>query len=114
MDFKTHNETLVNIDGTHLQGYIEADYNDLCAMFGEPTEGDALKVDAEWMLRFDDGMVATIYNWKNGPNYLGSEGKPVHKITQWNVGGHTKEAHERVQQLIASFNQFLAVVEERS
>ena len=85
--FETHNETEVRADGTCLQGYIDATYQELIDVFGEPTESDGYKVDAEWLLEFEDATVATVYNWKNGLNYCGAEGTPVEYITRWNVGG---------------------------
>lgn len=87
-----------DINMTSLQGYIEADYDELVACFGEPTsEGDGYKVDAEWELKFADGTVATIYNWKNGHNYLGEDGLPPECITNWHIGGKTARAVERVK-----------------
>ncbi len=79
--------------GTHLQSEIQTSYADLVKLFGEPermTEGDG-KTDVEWHLTFQSfgqfEEVATIYNWKDGPNYLGPEGTPVEKIREWHIGG---------------------------
>ena len=85
--FETHNDISINANGTCLQGYITAHYYQLVDIFGEPTESDGYKVDAEWYIEFEDGTVGTIYNWKNGPNYCGADGTPVEYITEWNVGG---------------------------
>ena len=87
--FETHNETEVRVAGTCLQGYINATYQELIDVFGKPTKSDGYKVDAEWLIEFEDGTVATVYNWKNGPNYCGAEGTPVEYITEWNVGGNS-------------------------
>jgi hypothetical protein len=76
------------VGGTSLQGYIRTSYADLVGCFGEPThDGDGYKVDAEWVITFADGVVATIYNWKDGPNYCGEDGTPVEFIREWHVGG---------------------------
>ena len=84
-------------NGTFLQGHIEADYFDLVEVFGEPTsEGDGYKSDAEWEVKFDDGTVATIYNYKNGKNYCGSLGQATHAITLWNIGGFNTNAAKLV------------------
>jgi len=68
---------------------------DLCSTFGEPSShGDGYKTDAEWELKIkteEKEEVVTIYNWKDGHNYCGEDGNPVHLITDWHVGGHTKE-----------------------
>lgn len=100
MNFKTHNEVSVDINFTHLQGYVNADYATLCEVFGKPQEGDGCKVDAEWWVRFDDGLVATIYNWKNGLNYMGARGTPVEQIDVWHIGGHSAEAAIRIKALV--------------
>ena len=82
--------------GTHLQGNVGATYQELVEIFGEPTryEPDEYdnKIDAQWSIKFEDGTVATIYNYKNGLNYLGAEGKRVSEISMWNVGGHNERA----------------------
>jgi hypothetical protein len=80
-----------NVSGTSLQGYVTTTYDRLVEVFGEPHfEGDGYKVDAEWVLETPVGT-ATIYNYKDGPNYLGTEGTPVRQITDWHVGGRTDE-----------------------
>jgi hypothetical protein len=86
----------VDINGSCLQGYIAANYHDLVEVFGEPSNGDEYKIDAEWDILFEDGTVATIYNWKNGYNYCGMGGLHVDDITDWHVGGFSKQAVQNV------------------
>ena len=85
-----------DINDTHLQGNVGATYHELVEIFGEPTryEPDEYenKIDALWAIKFEDGTVATIYNYKNGLNYLGAEGKRVSEISMWNVGGYDERA----------------------
>lgn len=100
MNFKTHNETNVNAGGTSLQGYVAVSYDELLSKFGEPTVGDEYKVDAEWEILFEDGKVATIYNWKDGKNYNGPDGLEVRHITDWHIGGHDNEVVSRVKGLV--------------
>ena len=100
MNFLTHNETNVSVNGTCLQGVIGADYSILCELFGEPTEGDNYKTDAEWLVEFADGTVATIYNWKNGKNYCGEDGLDVDDICEWHVGGNSSRAVLLVEQVM--------------
>ena len=102
MKFVTHNQSNIDVNGTHLQGHINVEYSVLKKIFGKPTSGDEYKTDAEWDIQFEDGTVATIYNWKNGKNYLGREGTPKTKITHWNVGGNSKEVVERIQEVLKS------------
>jgi len=96
MQFKTHNQTYVRIHGTSLQGYMTTEYNTLKKAFGKPNCGDEYKIDAEWDIEFSDGMVATVYNWKDGKNYLGADGTPKTKIMDWHIGGKSLEAVVRV------------------
>jgi DNA/RNA-binding domain of Phe-tRNA-synthetase-like protein len=92
--------------GTSLQGYIYTDYEKLVETFGEPShDGDGYKTDAEWVLADDTGHVVTIYNWKDGPNYLGEEdGTPVEWIYEWHIGGRDDNAVDLVQDTIPTAN----------
>lgn len=94
-----------NANMTSLQGYIKTSYADLVGCFGQPTcDGDGYKVDAEWVVTFADGVVATIYNWKDGPNYCGAEGTPVEHITEWHIGGHNGTgAESRVKEVMNDY-----------
>ena len=91
MKYQTHNDVISvrwnEWDGTHLQGYAKTTYDALVTAFGKPTIADEFKIDWEWLIKFDDGTVATVYNWKNGPNYCGPSGKKASQITQWHIGG---------------------------
>ena len=70
--------------GTSLQGYTETTKRKLMEVFGAPQfygEGD--KVTIEWCLKFEDGTVATIYDWKRY-----EEGTPaLDEMYHWHVGG---------------------------
>ena len=96
------NDIDTNTNGTHLQGYINASYDDITATLGYPLEDgfDDMKCDAEWTIEFDDGLVATIYNWKNGKNYLGADGLNLCDIKQWNIGGNSTRVVQLVLDLI--------------
>ena len=100
MRFETHNTnpSICNeADGTSLRGDVTATYKELTSLFGKPTKGDGRKVDAEWYVKFDDGTLATIYNWKNGKNYCGPDGLAVEDIPVWHVGGASRASVDRVQ-----------------
>ena len=109
MNFRTHNNMSKDDRqwGTGLIGYFDLDYDEIVEVFGEPMPGDGYKVDAEWYILFDNGVVATIYNYKDGPNYLGEDAGSwedtwAHikaKNRDWHVGGldghaliHVREA----------------------
>jgi len=99
--FKTHNqESEIDAGGTSLIGAIDTDYATLKRIFGEPTDSDGYKVDAEWIIKFSDGKVATIYNYKSGRNYLGRSGTPKTKIRDWHIGGIHPIVVKRVVEII--------------
>jgi len=79
-----------NPNMTHLQGYVTTDYDTLVAVFGEPDDRNGDKVTCEWRLQFEDGTVATIYDWKEYYTPLGTY--------DWHIGGMSKRAVELVQQ----------------
>jgi hypothetical protein len=83
---------------TSLQGTIEADYTTLVNTFGVPKgRGDGYKVTVEWELIFNDGTVATIYDWKTSKDYCGNfRGIDAKDNTNWHVGGKTKRAVDLV------------------
>ena len=61
-----------NVDdlGGCLQGEVITSFKDLVRIFGENYHnGDDYKVDAELDIKFEDGVIASIYNWKDGKNY---------------------------------------------
>lgn len=78
-------------NGTHLQGYVNATYEQLVATFGPPNQdGDDYKVAFEWVLETDDGQLITIYPWKN--TLLYGDGLPSPETmkrinTNWHIGG---------------------------
>ena len=105
MNYKTHNQKQVNVNGTFLQGEIITTYDKLVEAFGEPTSADEYKIDAEWDIEFypkneKEPVVATIYNWKNGHNYLGAEGWDVDAITYWHIGGYNPIVKEYVKNVL--------------
>lgn len=83
--------TWEDIRGNGLAGYLDATYDEIVAEIGAPEryEEHGLKIDAEWRVcdaaRKLGGF--TIYNYKDGPNYLGKDGTPVEQITEWHIGG---------------------------
>lgn len=99
-NFLTHNEKKINVSGTSLIGYVNTTYSKLFEKFNEPTNGDGYKIDAEWEIEFPDGEIATIYNWKNGKNYMGSEGYEVDEITYWHIGGFNNSVVERIIKIL--------------
>ena len=93
-----------NTNGASLQGYTENSFSLLNKVFGEPnylgSAGD--KVDVEWGLKIN-GVIATIYNWKNGKAYLKEEGTPVEEITKWHIGGRGYDSVIMVEDAIDDY-----------
>jgi len=103
--FQTHlTNPDIPVHGTSLQARMHnVSYWTIVQTFGPPMEDgfDNYKCDAEWIILFDDGEIATIYNYKNGKNYLGSDGTPTEDITTWNVGGRNHEVVLRIKNLLS-------------
>lgn len=97
--------TLQGANGTCLQGYIDADYDTLVELFGEPDTSEGYKTDAEWCIVFDDGLVATIYDYKTGKNYNGPDGIPAPRNRDWHVGGHAPSAYQRIKDILNSHEE---------
>jgi hypothetical protein len=103
MKYFTHNQLPVSIDNTCLQGHIRTGYQELVSAFGKqvgPELFDTIKSDAEWHIQFEDGLIATVYNWKNGRNYCGPSAPAAHEITEWNIGGKSEEVVQRIHSLV--------------
>lgn len=61
-----------NLDGTHLQGYLNVPFSKIVEVFGEPkTQVDGYKVAFEWAITFADGTIASIYDYKASTLYNG-------------------------------------------
>ena len=93
--------TDINTDGTSYCGCFKMPYTKLVELIGEPNdEIDGYKTDVGWAFE-RDGVVATIYNWKNGPNYIGRG--TIEDIDEWNIGGHNlTAANDIVLELIGN------------
>lgn len=73
-----------NANGTYLQGYLDASYNELIKVFGEPNNGPndfgLDKTTCEWILEYEDGKYCTIYDWKTIETPMG--------LYSWHIGGN--------------------------
>lgn len=88
------------IEGTGLVGYVTGTRREIEAVLGAPDEygesdGDG-KVTTEWLIRFDDGTVATIYDWKRY-----EDGAPgMDELYRWHIGGREGTAVRMVGDLL--------------
>jgi len=71
-------------NGTCLQGYIATTYDKLVETFGDPNGGPGDKTNSEWILKFPDGTIATIYDWKQSVT--------PRNLYHWHIGGHNKDS----------------------
>lgn len=74
----------IDATGTSLRGYVKATREELTEVFGEPTHFSLEdKVTTEWVVQFDSGNIATIYDWKRYE--LGRPG--FGEVYDWHIGG---------------------------
>ena len=69
------NKIYEKIVGSHFMGMIGGDenpltYTRLCELFGTPMSGRDNKSSCNWVLEFEDGLIATIYDYKSSKNYI--------------------------------------------
>ena len=91
---------------THRIGELRIRYSVLCDIFGSDGRVVDDKTDAEWGIIWSDGIVATIYNYKNGPAYAG---RPIERVTEWSIGGRDEVAVGRVKRFITAHKKTPAV-----
>ena len=79
-----------------LRGYVNTTLAELIEIFGLPDYGpnahDLDKTTCEWGLKFDDGTIATIYDYKTNYTPMGEY--------EWHVGGYDDRAVEIIQSMI--------------
>jgi hypothetical protein len=88
MTIQFENARFTFASGSCLQGYIKTTYDELVNVFGEPTTLEGDKVNVEWTIKFSDGTIATIYDWKLSTVPMGDY--------DWHIGGYTQRAVELV------------------
>jgi len=92
MTFKINDDN-TSVNGTSHQGYLTTTYDALVARLGNPMKGsDDHKTTAEWCLEFEEGTVATIYDWK-----LSSTPKNLY---DWHIGGKSYGALDKVEEAL--------------
>ena len=93
--------------GTSGQGgNLRVDYATLKKIFGKPSvdnkNGRGCKIRKEWIISID-GVVCTIYDWKQGYSYTKPKGGMPLKDTRWSVGGSHRISFRLVQGVIDSY-----------
>src|SRR5574340_481050 len=89
------------ITGTHFVGTMQAQRRHLTEVFGPPiVDGDERQgVWFEWRMRFGDGMIATVYCWRE-PNPPAAD-----EVITWRIGGQSVYAMHRVHEAFRSARQ---------
>lgn len=92
--------------GTSGQGNLRVSYNTLKKIFGKPSidngNGKDSKIRKEWIISID-GIVCTIYDWKQGYDYTTRKGGIPLKDTRWSVGGSHPICRRLVQGIIDDY-----------
>mgnify|MGYP003352991921 FL=1 len=94
----TNNNSDANM--TSLCGYITTTYADLVEAFGSPLPGGD-KTNSEWIIKFADGEVATIYDWKEPVT-------PVYDYN-WHIGGNKGEVVKRIAVILGVGNNCYSI-----
>lgn len=85
-----------NANMTGFKGEFPIAFAELVEIFGQPKYGpncrDLDKTTCEWALTFEDGTIATIYDYKTDWTPMGEY--------EWHIGGHDAEAVVRVHDCI--------------
>ena len=81
--------------GTGKVGELSSDWSadELNEVFGpaeDTSETSDGKTTMEWRIRFDDGAIATIYDWHG---------------FRWSIGGRGKNVADRVEALLTAYQQ---------
>ena len=114
------NKIYEKITGSHFMGMIGGDenpltYTRLCELFGTPMSGRDDKSSCNWVLEFEDGLIATIYDYKSSKNYLGEDGLWVSEMKEWHIGGHDEVVFNRVQKILdmdMTYHEAIVMIEK--
>jgi len=82
---------------TSLQGYIDIPYARIASKLGYPAYVNQDKKLAEWIIKGEDGTIATIYDWKN---YGGKK----EKIFLWHIGGKDQKAVKLIGEIFPEYS----------
>ena len=106
------NAVLNKMVGTHFFGSIDGiSLEELSEIFGTPIYSDDNKTNVQWLIEFEDGLLATIYDYNQNIKDIKSE-----KVI-WCVGGHDIRVMDRVYKLTKidhkmTYHQALVTIEK--
>lgn len=85
----------INVNGTSFRDTVDVPYAKLANIFGAPITDGCDKSLADWYIQFEDGTVATIYDWKN-------YGMKKEQINRWHIGGFNNRAVDLVKEVLSN------------
>jgi hypothetical protein len=98
--FKTLTPSEAKDFGGWLVGYFNGTRQEIEERFGAPTfftNYDSEKVTVEWIIEFEDGTTASIYDWKRY-----TAGTPaMNEFYEWHVGGQDEKSVKLVADALA-------------
>ena len=100
------NVVLNKIVGTHFFGSIKGvSYEELTELFGTPIareylpwsdETDNKDTRYQWLIEFEDGLLATIYDWKVDYSKVSVHDQQM----VWHIGGHDSRVMDRIYKIV--------------
>lgn len=104
--FRTHVAGPIDIQGTSMQGSIQATMKELTRAFGNPQASAHSRSTTCWDILFEDGTVATIYDW--GKDEWSGAPRPD-SVVFWHIGGKDRRAVYLVHQQFRSLNGLMGM-----
>ena len=105
------NVVLNKMVGTHFFGSFEnVSFEELVELFGNPITTEDNDIRFQWLIEFEDGLLATIYDYKQKKSIWTD---PI----KWSVGGHDPRVMDRIYKLIRidekmTYHQALVTIEK--
>lgn len=93
--YTTHSEdadVISETRNTRLIGLLDAAYDNLVMAFGPPLLSNNFGTHFEWNIMFNDGTIATVYDYNMA--------KPCYDVMEWHVGGRTIDALRLVERAV--------------
>lgn len=83
---------LEKISGSFYVGQIDLSFLDIVRKLGPASaKSPDGKVKARWIIKFEDGTIASLYDWKSGTS--------IKDLSNWRIGGHSYLAMYYVYQI---------------
>ena len=109
------NVVLNKMVGTHFFGAIDGiSFEELTELFGTPISSNDDKTNVQWLVEFEDGLIATIYDHSlYNPNINNIKDDKV----IWSIGGHDPRVMDRIYKLTRidekmTYHQALVTIEK--